>query len=260
MGAQNLNQIKSNLWIHRLRCLIQSYCHNRFVFSLWSRFCQCTIMKILYRRDIYESSKYLITCLSLLGMAPYKINSKTRKFDVNLLGYLMFFVGLTIWCYFAWIQVDNFNIDPYSSGVQSEILDNMWRYQYLIQYFLAFLTVAFNFRRRNNYENFLNSIHRFDACFDRQNFEFRFANVSSVPVLVLFVFTAVLTGAIMCIVTVTLDSYGGHFLSYALSVVSYMAFTNIFLMISVQFIFNTFCVYTRLEALNKNFKRYETVV
>lgn len=239
---------------------IQSQCYNRFVFSLLSRFCQCVIMKTLNRRDIYESSKFLIMCLSLVGMAPYKISSKTRKFDVNFLSYLMFFVGLTIWCYFTWVQVDTFNVGSYTSGARSEILDNMWKYQYLFQYFLACFTVAFNFRRRNNYETFLNSIHRFDACFDRQNFKYRFTNVSSIPILVLFVFTAAIIGAIMCMVTIILESYGGHFLTYALNVVSYMAFTNIFLMISLQFIFNTYCVYTRLKALNKNFKRYDKIV
>lgn len=217
-------------------------------------------MKTPNRRDIYESSKFLIICLSLLGMAPYKISSKTRKFDVTLLGFLKFFVGLAIWCYFAWIQVDSFNTDSYTSGARSEILDTMWKYQYLIQYLLACFTVVFNFRRRNHYENFLNSIQHFDSCFDRQNFKYRFANVSSIPVLVLFVFTAALNGAIMGIVAYILGSHVGKFISYAVSVVSYVAFTNIFLMISVQFIFNTFVVYTRLEALNKNFRRYDKIV
>lgn len=211
-----------------------------------------------HKRDIYESSKFLFICLKLLGLAPYKVNRKARDFEVKSFNYLELAIALIVWIFFIWVQYESFHLDYAYSGVQSSLVDRIWKFQYVTQHVFAILVLLLNFIKINHIESFLKLIDDFDKNLERLNWKFHAVNVSTVPVMFLFVITSVYIVSQMFVGSYVIDFFDGnpevYSFKYIMNMFAYMLLTVFYLMISLQFILSAHHVNTRLNALRNNIK------
>lgn len=215
-------------------------------------------MKKIIKRDIYESSKFLFVCLKIVGLAPYKLNTKAQKLTTTLSNYVEFAIAITAWAFLTWVQIRSSCCDYFDSGVKSKLLDKLWLYQYLLQHLFACLVIIFNFRERKTIETCLKTVHDFDNELERLNWKFSPAEVSSFPVLALFIFTGLIITtemfAAQYLAKVNGDRAEIFNLNSILPPIANVAVTTFYLILSAQFIYFTFIVYVRLNVLKKNFK------
>lgn len=212
----------------------------------------------VHKKDIYESSKFLFICLKLLGLAPYKINRKAREIEVKSFNYFELAIALIVWIFFIWVQYESFHLEVSYSSVQSSLVDQIWKYQYVTQHIFAILVLLLNFFKRNHIESFLKLIDDFDKNLGRLNWKFHAVNVSTVPVMFLFVITSLIILTQMFVGTYVIDFYEGspevYSFKYIMNIFAYMLLIVFYLMISLQFILSTHHVKARLKALRDNIK------
>lgn len=212
-------------------------------------------MKV-HKKDVYESSKFLFICLKLLGLAPYKINRKIRAIEVNSFNYLELAVAMIVWIFYIWVQHESLHLEYSYNGVQSSLVDRIWKYQYVAQHVFAILVLLHNFFKRNRIESFLKLMDDFDKDLQRLNWKIQVVNFSTTPVMILFVFTSVYIVTQMFVGTYVIDFFEGnpeaYSFKYIMNMFAYMQLIVFYLMISLQFILSAHHVNTRLNALRNN--------
>lgn len=219
-------------------------------------------MKNIPRKDIYESSKYIYVCLKLVGLAPYRINRKTRQVRRSVLSYVELVLVLAAWITFASIQTNLFKFKSFNSGAQSSLLEKLWQYLCILQHFLACLIILFNFWKCHHVEKFLNLILNFDDFLQQLNWKLKPAETSPTGLAALIVLTAVVMVLHMINITYIVQVYGDD-ISFSpayffINIFSYTLMTEFYLLVSLQFIWSTHNVYTRLQSLTRNFNSLTT--
>lgn len=205
-------------------------------------------------KDIYSSSYFFFCILKLLGLAPYSFDKKSHKLKMIPWNYFEFFLSISVWITLTVFSIKRHQENLYFQTSESKLLDRLWKYQYLIQNFFAVFTVIFNFIMRKYVESFLKCIHNFDLTFERYNWSF---GVTHSKYFIVFIFTcSVLMESTFTVFAVfVLGFYDGVNASETIfQTVSFIIVLEFYLMISMQFILSTFCIFTRLNALVMNIR------
>lgn len=199
----------------------------------------------------FKLTAKLVYCnLKFLGLAPYCFDSKTRKIRVGWKNFVLFAFTLIVWISFTWQRVQYFRTNTTVSGIQSNLLDKIWTYQFLIQYPLACLTIVYNFFKLRHVERFLQSILKFDNSITRSGWSIASDN----PDILFFVAILLMNIFILCYCLLTFMFDGGlHEISRYVRMLSFFSFNLFFAMLSIQFIYSAFCILTRLKVLTTNF-------
>lgn len=204
------------------------------------------------RESIYDSSKFFYVFLKLLGHAPYSFCKKSRQLKVKVWNILEIILSLSIWIALLRIKSVEFRGSYEGTGVQSILLDGLWQSQYMLQYYFAIFILIFNVWKKNHIGNFLLLILNFDEALVRHNWKFKAENFSPTTI-----FIALLSS------TLLISVYGVSTFYFQLKtlrlldvgkIIAYVAVCELFLIVSLQFILSTYCVYARLKVLKKNFR------
>lgn len=189
-----------------------------------------------------------------LGLAPFCYDKKTLKFEVNCWNYLELTISVFIWIGLSSIEFNDFNENPYDSGIQSELLDQICQYQYLVQYFFTTFTVVFNFFKTRNVEQFLKFIFKFDKTIKKLNWNFKAPN-SKYFIIAIYLISSLLLLLYQC-AAVFCNAFEGFTISVVtvIRIFSYCLVTNFYLIIAMRFSLSANCISRRLKALKINIR------
>lgn len=205
--------------------------------------------------DVYDSSKWLFFVLKSIGLAPYSVDYKTCQFKMKFVNYLTFAVSIDVTLSLLVIQLIYNQECYFETGVQSKFLEGLWQNSYRFQHFLALFVLVFNFTRITNIENFMSFLHKFDQMIDKMDWQFKAKQIKTFSLFVLCIASAtMLTVTIVVgflLYPITLDQ--GLF-SILTNSITYALVTELFMLISIQFIVSAYAVITRLEALTNNIR------
>lgn len=205
------------------------------------------------RATIYDSSKFFYVFLKLLGHAPYSFCRKSRQLNVNVWNILEIILSLSIWIALLRIKSDKFEGSYESTGVQSILLDGLWQSQYLLQYYFAIFLLIFNVWKRNHIGNFLNLILNFDEALVRHNWKFKAKNFRPSTIFIAL-FSSTLLISVYGVSTFYFQLNKTLRLIDVGKIIAYVAASDFYLIVSLQFMLSTYCVYARLKVLQKNFR------
>lgn len=202
--------------------------------------------------DIYYSASFIFYILKFFGFAFYSFNRRTLKFHTNCFNYFILVTSIALWIILIWFFHLSAEEKQFESGVRSNLLDDLWQNQYLIQHYLAIGAVVFVFCRRKNIENFLKMIYMTDELTKRFDWTFQVKH-SRYPALFVVLGSAPLMMTYMVISIIGYDVYGGiSSIKTIFRVTVYFTVNEFYFMISMQFILSVYCVYARLKALKMN--------
>lgn len=208
--------------------------------------------------DIYHSATYFFYILKLLGLAPYSFDRKTLRFRMRTFNKLLLLGFILTWTSLSYMLIKSINENGFDTGAQSNILDNLLQYQYFNQHLFAGFTVVYSFLKRKHVEKFLRLILKFDLLTDQLGWKFKVIH-SKYFILILFSFVSLFMITYNCVSIVVRSKTEDHykdvnFSQVIFSMVAYVLITQFFLMISMQFIASSYCIYARLHMLIKNTK------
>lgn len=205
--------------------------------------------------NVYYSAEFFIKSLKIFGLASYNLDIKTRKLETKLRSYLEFSLSIPFWIVLLCLQWRTYKQKTLENMVDSNLLEQILQYQYLVQHFLAILAVVYNFSKRQHVQTFLMFVFNFDQKVDQLDWKFKVQHSRNrIPC---FLFVTFVTLMIYPIATVYTDGYykdlrNDQFLIF--NFISYAAIYEFYLMLSMQFILSTYCIYTRLKALRQNIR------
>lgn len=201
--------------------------------------------------NIYQSVKYFFYVLKSLGLASYQFDKRSKSFEMSLSNYFQLVAAILIWTFLFGLQVENFDEASYETGSQSWILELIWKYQYSIQYLFSIFVTIFSFMRRKNVENFLKLIDEFDQTMEKSNWKFKMTQFKFLPVATCTI-AAITVSVNMMVAVYRTEFYGNVEISNTyiiLRTLSYVAVTEFYLMLSLQFILSSYCIQERLTAM-----------
>lgn len=204
--------------------------------------------------NIHEFGVFFYT-LKAFGLASYSFCQKTSKIKVKLKDYLILIVSLLLTPYF--IMLHSFDDEIYESAVQSKFVDELWRWDFMIQSYSIPFLILFNFFKRNRVGNFIRHIKTFDDSV--KNMNWREKPTKSQRFNIFMGFLLITFGCLLL-----WYNYFAIFLSTFKTdldallkiqkITIYQLITQFHLVISLQFIFSVQCVSERLEILLKNIR------
>lgn len=195
--------------------------------------------------------------LKFLGLAPYRFDRENFSFKMDLNNYITLVVSILVWVLMARFQLKNFSQKNYETGVQSKLLDHLWRYIYMMQPVLAVMSVIYNFSKIKNVEKFMKSIFNFDHIIEKFDWNVKVKH-SKYPALVALIFSCFITVGYSLTTVYVFKIYEQIVMMNepfkTLRNVTYVAVHAFYVMLSMQYILSTYCVYTRLHALIQNIR------
>lgn len=207
-------------------------------------------------RDIYGSLKPFFVILKIFGLACYRLDEKSKKLKTTLFDWILFLASVLLWGVTIWMQVFRKMNSNYVSGIDSSILDGLWRYQFVFQHFFGLVVVIFNFCHRESVGRLLKII--FD--FDQKMKHLKWNNEQHSKI---FKRSVIVLGFGLLLML----SYGAAFAinnnlrthSLDVSTLAYNLFNFYFILIfyvllSLQFIIAVHCVRSRLIKINDNLR------
>lgn len=205
--------------------------------------------------NIYYSAQFIFKILKILGLASYNFDIKSQKLETKLRNYLEFYLWILFWIALLWLQWRTYKSKSLETMVDSNLLEQILQYQYLVQHFLAILTVVYNFSKRQHVQKFLMLVFYFDQKVDQLDWNFKVKH--SRYCIPCFIFVSFLVILIYPIATFYTDEFYEDMRDDKLiyfNFISYAAIYEFYLLLSMQFILSTFCVYKRLKALRHNIR------
>jgi hypothetical protein len=137
------------------------------------------------------------------------------------------------------------------SGAKSNLLDQLWKYQYLLQHFLASLIIVYNFTKRRSLEKLMRLIYNFDKLMKSLDLGFKTAYWKyTIVVLHALTLAIILTYQLIAIYVHGSSDLQNELISIVM-IVANVVINHIYLMISMQFIMNAHYINVRLGALIK---------
>ena len=203
---------------------------------------------------IYKSSSFFFHILKILGLAPFNIDENDLKLKVGYQNFLMFSAHLVLWTKYSWDLLKNMN--KFSSDSNSRVMDNLLKYQFVLQHYLIIPSMIYNFMKRKHVEYFLKSISKFDSTVDQLGWDFKVIH-SKYPVLFIFLISTISMISYNYVVVVIMNVYADSKVeSYEILIsnFAYIFTTEFYFMISFQFISSCYCCYSRFQMLLKNMK------
>jgi 7tm Chemosensory receptor len=212
-------------------------------------------------KDIYYSAKFFYYILKCLGLAPYTFDGSTRTFRMGLSNYLLLIFSFGGWLSLNYFQLKVGNKTEFS-GVSSNLLDQLWVNQYLIQHFFATFTVIYSFIKQKHVEKFLALIHKFDESVVKfQEWPHRVTH-SRYYVLSVFSFCMIVMSIFILLAFFVAQPKWSwaekntaqvDLVAIARTFV-YVIVTEVYLMLSMQFILSVYCISSRLRAIMSNMR------
>lgn len=205
--------------------------------------------------EIYDTTKYFYVLLRSLGLSSYQFDKKSLTFKTSLWNYGELLAWIFFWFGLIWVSCNNFEENTQETGVDSVLLDMLWKYQFILQHVFAIITILFNFVKRKNIENCLKSLFNFDQMLQR--FGFGHKVMHSRYLIVIFYMISLMAVLLHQFISVYIkDGYGapGNFaveLIKVMRIVAYIAVVEFYLLISMQFILSTHYVDVRLKLMIK---------
>lgn len=204
-------------------------------------------------KNIYYSVQYFYYVLKPFGLAPYQLDFKNGTFKTSIRNFFESFAITILWIGFIILQVQSSVGNTYESGVQSNLLEKLWKTQYLLQHCIAMFIIIFHTIKSKSIGEFLNHISKFDTSFEQFGWRFRVTQSCNLIVLLIF-FTVWATFACYQYITVYVlriyDEVTDKFFFIELMV--YIYITEFYLMLTLQFILSVCAIYIRLKALTRN--------
>lgn len=197
------------------------------------------------------SVKFLFFNLKLLGLAPYNFDSKTRKLRTGYKSFIHLMASVIIWFAFFGSLFYDILMTGLNFGSRSNILDKIWEELLLLEYFLACVTIIYNFPKRQHIENFLNLIFNFDDTLTRLRWSRPNANSEFSVFIVIIASTLFLV--IYSVLTFTLEK-GLYDIHRYIKLINFVSMHLFYLMLSMQFMLGCYCILTRLKVLLKMFR------
>lgn len=202
--------------------------------------------------DIYHSASFTFLILKFLGLAPYRFDRKTLSFQMDVWNYFVFITSVIICMIMIWFS---FEKSSFNSGVQSSLLENLRLYQYLMQHYLPVVAIIFVFYQRKKIEHFFKLIYKFDESIKTFGWAFKVTHSRYFGLIVFMSSTfLMLFYVIMTVFVIEVYKDAPHISKAGglLRSTAYIIINEFYLMVSMQFILSTYCVYARLKALIKN--------
>lgn len=199
---------------------------------------------------IYNSSRVIFYVSKFLGLSAYQFERKTLRFRTTFWNYIELVLTVSSWLVMNYLQFSR-RSQSLGSGIQSKFLDQLWRYQYMLQYFSIPFVVIYSFCKRKHVEDFLKFILDFDQSVSRLGWKFKVSHspvVSSILALAPLVVLIAEECYFVFIADVFVNQYPWvHMILYGIV-------TEFFAMLSIQFIMSCYCIYSRLNAFTKNIR------
>jgi hypothetical protein len=205
--------------------------------------------------NIYQSTKLFFYTLRAFGLAPYDFDTKTSKIQMKTKNYLILVTSIVIAVLCSWASLHNFIGAAYITGLQSVLLDRIWQTTFLLQNLFAIFVIVFNFLKRQNIENFLIHVEKFDKSLTSLKWEGKSANLKRLKSLMLMFNTSV--AVLLIFYTISAFFVFENRLSPWMSCFKLDVFqlTNSFhLLVAIQFVLSVYCIQTRLEVLMENMR------
>lgn len=204
-------------------------------------------------RDVYGSLKPFYLILKLFGFACYQIDANTKKLKTAFFDWIWFLASVCLWSGLIWMQVFRDMHKTYKSGIDSPILDSLWRYQFIIQHFFALVVVIFNFWHRESTGKFLKIIFDFDQKIkilrwndERRSKIFERSIIAfAIGFLILMIYVAIFSMKNSS--TLELSAMVYNLFNFNLLVTFYV-------LLALQFIVGVYCVRSRLAKINDNLR------
>lgn len=205
-------------------------------------------------KDIYHSAELLFYFLKSLGLAPYQVDKKSKCFKMSYGNYLQLFAAVLFWAFVIFLQLFNLNDDERDTGIRSNLLTRIWEYQYTLQNFLTIFIIAFSYWKRKNVENFFKLISDFDQTVQKLNWKFKVTQFRFL-ILIIYVTSAIMIILYMCAASLRFRFLGNiktNPIIILLITCQYVAITEFYWMLSLQFILSSYCIQERLTAMITN--------
>lgn len=209
-------------------------------------------MKIMVQ-NTFQNLKMFFCSLRAFGLAPYEFDSNTLKFEMKRKNYVFLAVSIFSSVLSSWAALSNFYGTIYVTEIRSKLLDRLWQSTFLIESFLMVFTIVFNFWRRENIQNFVTLISKFDQTLYELSWE---KKPSTIPwcfrLMVMFNVSTVL-GLIYYIIS-TFFVLENDRLIQCLKLEIFHLTNAFFLLVGIQFILCVYSVHSRVESLKENLK------
>lgn len=198
---------------------------------------------LVMKTNVYQSTKFFYFILKSLGLASYTFDKKSLSFKITLWNCLELIVSLIFWPWALFVAWLSFHGTKVETGVKSKLLERIWKNQFMLQNFLATLTVIYNFFKRDHVEQYLRLIFNFDKTVKRispslQSTHWRFSIVA-----LYLISVSVMIGSYF-----KLYCFNVEYLE-VIRLINSMVLYEFYLMISMQFILSSHYVKVRIESL-----------
>lgn len=206
--------------------------------------------------EIYSSSKYFYFILKPLGLTPFALDLNSGTLQTKLVDFVILSLNLAVLFGLTCRHLTYFVGSNEESGIQNRLLDRLWKYQYVLQHFLAIFAILFNFMKRRKIEKFLLSIREFDMIVNKLGWTYRARNFNALIPLVTIVSSTTIMLTFLTAAHFLVDIYrnAAEGWTYALLSINYTWIHQFFLALSLQFILSVFSIKSRLKALSRNMK------
>lgn len=202
-------------------------------------------------QEVFGSNRVFFSILKVLGLASYDLD-RSGKLKTGLKNYAWFLGTLIFWSGMCWLQLERLKRISMKSGIQSKILDHLWRYQYLLQHFIAVFVIIHNFTLRNSVENFLEKVKEFDKLAKNFNWVDRSLRLRPTLIALLLICSLVIVSTYYLISHYLFIFSDERELTLvkSLQIVANVFVIEFFLMLSLQFIFATQCIISKITLLS----------
>lgn len=202
--------------------------------------------------NIYSSSVYLFYILKGLGLASFSYDPKTFKFQLKPVNIFLFLVQLIVWILLTWMETQSKHAQGYTSGIQSNLVERVWQFQYLFQHYIAVFIIVYSLAKRNHIEKFLSQVFTFDQHLKCLNWRTQIKQQNKYYPLSVFVIATGSVSTLMIVLVAKDDQNNYEDLVSYIRIFSYIMIDGFFLMISLQFILSVRCINDRLAAIYDN--------
>lgn len=207
-------------------------------------------------KNIYYSAEFFFYILKSMGLAPYRFDKESQSLKMNFWNHLQFVVAVVIWIILIYVQLGLYDGLKFETGIQSSFLERLWKYQYILQHYLAIAVIIFSYLKREHVENYLKQIFTFDQIVEKLNWRVKVVH-SRMHVLLFYLISMLMILFYMIFAIHIYGIYGKismNPVTMTVKFIQYIVMNEFVLIVSLQFILSTHCIKSRLTAILQNIR------
>lgn len=206
-------------------------------------------------QDIYHIGRPFFCIVKSLGLACYTLDYKTKCLITTCFDKFLLVFALSLWLVTSWLQVNNVSNVEYDSLIESQLIDSVWYYQFILTHFFGFGLVVFSFRQKSVIEKFLKSI--FDIDKKLKSLGWHFKSQTKLFNIVVFTYVACFLGnfffaTVYAIQDEWLQKYSVITIAFNMFESSYVLL--FYLVVAQKFIICVFIIRDRLTTVEYNMR------